>query len=216
MSNYTVTDQQLLEEIQYTLLETPNAGASMTTSCWTIPEIAQYVNDRQRHLVKETGIVAKEAQVSGTIGVKRYRKPSDCITIRRLTWYDTLTATLKSLARTDAWASTNLLHLTTPSIPKIYLETATPDGQFEIDPTALRPGYFRMVYLAHEGVLSNTGVPLTVPDEFAPYVKYGALADCWKKAGAGQDLMRAGYCEERFDEGIEVGKALMSHGGTNG
>jgi hypothetical protein len=86
---------------------------------------------------------------------------------------------------------------------------------FEVTPVPLDAGYFHIVYIAIETDLSNTGIRCSVPDEFACYIKYGALADCWKKAGPGQDLIRAAYCEERFQEGVDLGRALMLHGGPN-
>lgn len=216
MSLYSVTDQELLNDIQYKLVETANNGASMTTTLWTVPEIVQYMNDRQRQLLRETGIVVKTGTLSGLRGVKRYELPEDCISVRRVAWHSTRNI-IKELIRTDPFTLDNMVAAwgNIPGTPQVYLESTTPYQVYEVYPAPLDSGYFHIVYLSVETDLSNTGVRCSVPDEFAMYIMYGALADCWKKAGPGQDLIRAAYCEERFQEGIDLGRALLIHGGPN-
>ncbi len=51
--------------------------------------------------------------------------------------------------------------------------------------------------------------PLPIPNIFYPYVKYGVMADMLGKEGEGQDVGRAKYCEERFQEGIELAKMML-------
>lgn len=71
------------------------------------------------------------------------------------------------------------------------------------------------------GVIFNTSVsndltvwpgrskPLPIPNIFYPYVKYGVMADMLSKEGEGQDMVRAKYCEDRFQEGIELAKMML-------
>lgn len=216
MSFYSVTDQELLNEIQHVLVETPNQGSSMSTDLWTTTEIIQYLNDRQRQLLRETGVVLKTGVVNGLPNVTRYELPEDCITLRRVSWHAP-SGVIKELIRSDPFAMDQLVVdwgiLT--GTPAIYSESATPNQVFEVSPAPLDSGHFHIVFISIETNLSNTGVRCSIPDEFSPYIKYGALADCWKKAGPMQDLIRAAYCEERFQEGIDLGRALMLHGGPN-
>jgi hypothetical protein len=216
MSLYAVTDQELLNEIQYVLVESPNNGASMTTTIWTTAEIIQYLNDRQRQLLRETGVVLKTGTVTGSAGVRRHELPEDCITLRRVAWHRP-NGVIKELIRTDPFAADNMSMGwgNTFGTPQIYYESTTPNQVFEVSPTPNDAGYFHILYISTETDLSNSGVRCSIPDEFTAYVKYGVLADCWKKAGPGQDLIRAAYCEERFQEGIDLGRALMLHGGAN-
>lgn len=216
MSLYSVTDQELLTEIQYVLVETPDGGTTVASGLWTTAELIQYLNDRQRQLLRETGVVMKTGTVNGLAGVARYELPEDCIALRRVAWHAP-SGEIKELIRTDPFALDNSgqdwgLMLSTP---QVYAESATPTQVFEVSPAPLDSGYFHIVYISIETSLSNTGIRCSIPDEFAPYLKYGVLADCWKKAGPVQDLIRAAYCEERFQEGIDLGRALMLHGGGN-
>ena len=55
----------------------------------------------------------------------------------------------------------------------------------------------------------GSGIPLLVADAWAPYLKYGVLADMFSKDGRGQDLLRARYCEQRFAEGIALASVLV-------
>lgn len=217
MSLYSISDQELLNEIQYTLIETPDNGFSMTTSIWTIPELIQYLNDRQRQILRETGIVMKTSTLNASPEVNRYELPEDCITVRRVAWHSQ-SGVVKELIRTDPFALDNSASAwgLVLGTPQVYAENATPTQVIELAPAPQDAGYLHLVYIAVETDLSNTGIRCSIPDEFAFYLKYGVLADCWKKAGPGQDLIRAAYCEERFQEAIDLGRALMLHvGGSN-
>ena len=58
-------------------------------------------------------------------------------------------------------------------------------------------------------LLDGTGVLFNIPDDFVPYIKYGVYADMLGKTGRGQDLLRARYSEQRFQEGVVLTKALL-------
>lgn len=47
---------------------------------------------------------------------------------------------------------------------------------------------------------------LLVPDDFNWILKFGMLADLLRKESESQDLARAAYCENRFQEGLELAK----------
>ena len=213
MSLFNVTDQELLNEIQYALLETPNNGASISSGLWTPTEIISYLNDRQRQLLRDTGVVAKTSIVGGAIGQHRFEAPEDCITVRRVAWHDE-SGTIKELVRSDQWDFDNLGGVwgMNRSTPKFFTDATLPSQVFEVMPAPTRAGYFQIVYLAIETSLSNSGIRVSVPDELSPYLKWGALADCLSKAGPAQDLIRAAYCEERFAEGLGLAKVMLLGG----
>jgi hypothetical protein len=56
----------------------------------------------------------------------------------------------------------------------------------------------------------TTGVALGVDDDFAEFVKWGALADLLNMEGMANDAVRANYCEQRYREGVELGKLTFS------
>lgn len=50
---------------------------------------------------------------------------------------------------------------------------------------------------------------LPIPNIFYPYIKYGVMADMLSKEGEAQDVKRAQYCEQRFNEGVELAKMML-------
>jgi hypothetical protein len=53
----------------------------------------------------------------------------------------------------------------------------------------------------------NDALPL-VPDLFTPYLKYFCLQKVFEAEGESRDLARADYCRARWDEGLEIAKAI--------
>lgn len=212
MAEYNVTDREVLHEVQLWLIEEGNNGASLPESSpWDIEELQQYLNDRQRRLLRETLMVSKRDVVGGLAGQTTYELPEDWIATKRAAWQDEL-GTIRELHQTDSWALDRGLpewDRKRATRPLLYAETDVPPDTFQVGPAPRNVGVVHLLYTAVEATLGNTGVKLAVPDEFAPYLKWGVLADCLRKEGPGQDLPRATYCEERFDEGIALGRLIL-------
>ena len=67
-----------------------------------------------------------------------------------------------------------------------------------------------MIYVALSQILDGTGQQFDIPDDWVPYLKYGVYADMLGKQGRGQDLLRAKYCDQRYQEGIALAQALLN------
>ena len=52
-----MTDQELLEEVQYTLIEPPDGGQSWPSQLWTRNESLEYLNERQDRFIRETHMI---------------------------------------------------------------------------------------------------------------------------------------------------------------
>jgi len=209
MSTYNITGSELHQEIKWALLEnlTP-------TTIWSEDEISQYLNDRQTQLIHETGVVAKFGTISAIAFQNRHATPIDTVAVRRASWKPA-SGTIKSLHRADAWMLDNMVPewRYKPGTPKIYHENTLSGQEIEIYPAALTQGVINLIYLSLETAIANNALKVSVPDEFVCYIKWGAIADCLRKTGPAQDLPRAAYAEERFEEGIELGQFLMGFGG---
>ena len=57
---------------------------------------------------------------------------------------------------------------------------------------------------------AGAGVLLGVPDDFSPYIKWGALADLLGQDGQARDVARSAYCESRWQEGLQIAKVYNS------
>jgi hypothetical protein len=212
MPAYHLTDREVLNEVEYALFEPADSGVTIASGLWTIAELVGYANDRQRRLLRETAAILKTGVVGAPTAVNRVALPADWILTRRVA-FQSATGTIQELDGIDtvqadlgleAWDRDR-------DIPAVYTEHTLPPSQLQLIPAPRDAGMLHLLYVGMEATLSNNGVFLSVPDEFACYVKWGMLADALRKAGPTQDLERAAYCEERFQEGIELGRFLMSH-----
>ena len=53
----TVTEQNVMNEMQYHTLETANDGASLVSDMWTVGEWVDYINARMAHFTAETKLI---------------------------------------------------------------------------------------------------------------------------------------------------------------
>lgn len=202
-----MTDAEVFAEVYSGVIEDPTFASGL----WTNVELNAYANLRQQRFLKATRVCASVAIVPWVPGQPDANLPVD--------WMDTVCARWHSFAE-EKWVpipqsdSFELDHLT----PETALTVHPPQGfrtsdletlRITVGPPPTAPGELEIVYIALAVLLDGSGIPLLVPDAWAPYIKYGILADMLSKAGRGQDLLRARYCEQRFEEGIALASALL-------
>jgi len=205
-----VTDRALLEEIQYTVIEAPDLGATWASGLWTVTEVLAYANQRQYRFMKDTEIVLSTSSITANTGAgNSFALPTDWISTYRAGWKQS--TTYRPLQRSDTWQADHAIPTweATAGTPKLFMDAETPTLTIQIAPAPDTNGTIELIYVALTTLLDRSGVNLTVPDEFAPYIKWGILADMLSKVGRGQDLDRAGYCEQRFSEGIALAQTLI-------
>jgi hypothetical protein len=99
----------------------------------------------------------------------------------------------------------------TPGSPLCFSVALTPPLQVQLFPALLDVGNLDMVSLNTGADLDPTsGVLLGIPDDLSWVVKWGALADLLNKDGPGRDVIRAAYCEERWNFGLDLANLLPS------
>ena len=202
-----MTDAEILTEVQSATIE----DATFSSSLWSLTEVLGYFNLRQQRFLKATRVCASVAIVPWIPGQPDADLPVD--------WMDTICARWHAFAE-ETWVpipqsdSFELDHMT----PETALTVHPPQGfrtadletlRITLGPAPTAPGELELVYLALAVTLDGSGIPLLVPDAWAPYLKYGVLADMFSKDGRGQDLLRARYCEQRFAEGIALASVLV-------
>lgn len=200
-------DTEVMTELANATIE----DVAFASGLWTIAEILTYMNQRQQRFLKATRVTAATAIVAWVPGQPEAALPTD--------WIDTICGRWHSFAD-EKWFpipqsdSFELDHLT----PDTALTVNPPQGMRASDLETLRvvlgppptaPGELEIVYVALAVALDNSGIRFEVPDALVPYLKYGVLADMLSKAGRGQDLLRARYCEQRFEEGIALASSLL-------
>jgi hypothetical protein len=203
----SILDTDMIAEIADQLIET----AGFSTALWSVAEVVRACNQRQDRFLKETQLLISTATLGWTPAQPEHDLPPDWVETMVASWHDSATDAWHPLPAADAF---ELDHMT----PDTALTVQTPQGYRASDLRTLRmvvgppptaPGEVELLYVALSERLTGLGIAFETPDEFVPYLKYGVLADLLGKDGRGQDLLRARYCEQRFDEGVALAQAIV-------
>jgi len=219
-----VTDKDIFTELKYALIA-PDPTVVNTwddSLLWSHDEILELLKQRQAKFLLLTGCTMSRTTIGGTPHVYRFSLPGDTALLRYVYWKSVGIANLHAsrwyteLVRGDSfqadhgdsdWASD------AQSRPTLYMDAEVPTLQVQIAPPASALGVLELVYVPMGAtlgtVLSGAGTALSVPQECAPAIKYGVLADMLLKLGRAQDQHRAQAALERWEEGVEATRLLL-------
>lgn len=205
----TVLDTDLLAEIQLTLQE----DTTFSNGLWSLTEVLAYFNQRQYRFLSETKILASTAFVPWVAGSPQMPLPTDWIATITASWHDFATGLWTPLPPSSFFETD---HMGSPedgatlAMPQAFRELDTTDNLvIGLTPIPLSAGEMELIYVALSQILDGTGQQFDIPDDWVPYLKYGVYADMLGKQGRGQDLLRAKYCDQRYQEGIALAQALL-------
>jgi hypothetical protein len=206
------TDQALMQQIQYALLEPPDGGQNWPSQLWTRDEVIARCNERQNRLLHETMLLIGIANIAVLASTHRIALPSDHMRTASVVWRGS-DGTVRELLRSDSFEADHAMptwELTDTTYPLVYMDEETPSGFFQIGPAPSVAGTIELLYIPLGTTLNGAGEILVVPDEFMPSVKYGALIDLLRKDGRGQDLAKAEYAEQRYQLGVDAAKIILN------
>lgn len=209
-----VTDQQLLTEIQYALVE-PTVDAGVTwTALWTAEEVLLLANWKQRQFLRETACVISQAVLLTIPNVHRHPLPIDWIVTLAVGWRrpNGTSYALHPATEVDATFAVTSWHTEPVIDPIAYTEVELPTLQIQILPASSDAGLIDLLYQALGATLLGTGIALTVPDDCAWIVKWGMLAPLLDKVGRSADPARAAYAETRYRLGVELVRSILRGG----
>ncbi len=200
---------RFLSEIQRALLE-PVIDNGVSWQLWTEAEVRASLSERLERFLLQTGITRQRIVIENVpIGTTFVDVPETVIQIRRVQWVAGATRVL--LPPTDEMQLDNAeigWQIATPSTPRAYLEQPLPSLQIQLFPIPDTVGNVEMIVVQRPETLSGCS-PFPIPSIFVPYIKYGVLADLLVKEGEANDPERATYCEKRYQEGIDLARALL-------
>lgn len=208
----TVTNWDLITDLQFALLEPPAAGGTWTgTDQFNLAVLSAAIQRRRDQFLRDTGAILTNAVTAYTPPPASGRLALDeaVLAVRRAAWDPTGSPTLQPLMRTDEWAGTHFapVWLQSTDLPFAYSVSAVPPLTLQLIPPTSTNGDLDLVSL-NKGAAVDPAVNLTlqIPDDFAWVIKFGALADLLQGDGLALDPLRAQYCEARWQEGIELCK----------
>lgn len=205
----TFTDQDIMEQIQYAVIEPPDSGATWPSGLWTKAEVAEYVDQRQTKFLKDTHAQFGIAEIAVTADFNEYNLPGDWINTIRVLWTDE-DGNMSELPRSDTWEADNGIPTWSyvAGTPKIFYDGGRPIT-IRIMPIPDTAGTLQVHYVPYPALIEGNGETFTLPSEFVHFVRYGAMADMLSKVGRAQDSDRAEYCARRYQMGVEIARLLL-------
>ena len=197
----TVTNWELVTDLQYALMEPPAAGGTWTgTDQFTLEQLSNAIWRRRDQFLRETGAVLTRSETVYVAPAASGRIALDeaILQVRRAAWQPTLTTFRVPLLRADEWGANHYTPAWPSSSepPSAYSVSVTPPLTLQlIPPGSSLDGTLDLVSV-NKGATVNelVSASLEIPDDWAWVVKYGALADLLGGDGLAIDPQRAAYC----------------------
>lgn len=212
-ADWSATVAEMMDEIHRHMLE-PLAvqGLFWFDNLWTPTEVFHFLQERVNQFLLHTGLkrVIEDRDIMAHQSELAY---PDVNELRRAIWID-LTGATTPLSLSD-------YHTADSGNPGWESSEGTPAslitwgrGRYVLSPTPSAAGTLRLDFVPawDLSIYRNDEIPfllLPVPAIFIPFIKYGVMSDMWGKEGEAHDSARSDYCEERFQEGIEIAKMAI-------
>ncbi|HZM78501.1 MAG TPA: hypothetical protein VFC19_22470 [Candidatus Limnocylindrales bacterium] len=202
----SVTDHDIIQTIQYALLESTASQSSWTgTAQFTYADIANAVQNRTNQFLLDTGqVLTRSLMAVASPPIGRQPLAQDVIDVRRAVFIGAPPfAYATILWRTDEYELTaaDQRWSVDAATPLAFAVMSPPPLQLQLAPPPLASGILEL--LAVRAVALDpaaTATVLPMPDDWTPAVKWGALADLLSIDGQARDLPRAAYCELRYQQ----------------
>jgi len=210
LRGYTVTNWELVTDLQYALLEPAPAGGTWTgTDQFTLDQLTTAIQRRRDQFLRETGCVITRTVTAMTPPASGRIPLDEAVSIvRRVAWRPDATMLTTPLTRATEWAANNWSPgwLQSTQQPYAYSVTTVPPLTLQlIPPTAA--GTLDLLSINTGTALDPTVASLlAIPDDFVWVVKWGALADLLNGDGLALDSQRAAYCEARWQQGLDLAR----------
>lgn len=210
-----MTDQALLTELQYALLEPPDGGQSWPSEVWSRDDVLDAVHGALRYLLRQTHCQTTWVEqvvipLADSVGL-----PADWLTTAHLVWRDAASNARSPLIRTDAFEADHGLPgwEGTAGTPIGYADLDTATLELRLVPTPATSGFLENLYVAAPDPVNGNGQDLPIPDSTISAAKYGALATLLLDTTRLQDPERAAYARER-ESLIHFATDLLLKGGA--
>lgn len=217
MLGYSITDQYLINDIQYHLIEpvTTDFAAGWTgTEMFTMDDLVRAIERRRNLFLLLTGFHLSHSQVNYNppLGDGRIALSDSTQLVRRVSWLN-FDNEFTPLWRDDEESANFLIPnwAINGEVPIAYSMIQSPPINIQTIPISDDIGTLDLITVDSPSNLNEiTGTLLNIPDDFSWVVKFGALADLLGKDSQAYDPQRSAYCEQRFQEGVRFALA----GGT--
>lgn len=209
LQGLTVTDRDLINDINYALMEPQISswpGGWTGTEMFTLEDIVATLTDSRDEFLKLTACIAEGFDLPAS---SRVALPSDHIRILRADINE-----VGSSGPLPLWVDDQVQLYTTvksttspqPSRPKAYAVSYSPQLTVDLWPPPSTAATLNIQGVKSGGTLNPTvgATVLKVPDDASIVLKYRTLADLFGEDGLARAPQMAQYCEMRFQDGLEA------------
>jgi hypothetical protein len=207
---FTLTDRELITDIEYHLIEPITTDWTLQTPALTeqyaLTDFTRALERRRNQFLLLTGIIVSRIQTNHPAPPSNGRTTllDTVISVRRAAWLDA-DGDYTPLWRDDEF-NASMLHIgwgSNAGIPQTYSVYLTPFTTIQVIPVPVDVGVVDNLVVINPANLNEvTEVDLNIPDDWAWVVKWGAMADLLSKEGQAYDPVRAKYCQQRWEEGV--------------
>lgn len=226
LRGYNVTNQDLIVDIEYALMEPPTPTVWTGSEQFTLPLIVEALDSALQQFLVDTGVVLLRSLTAGVTpdADGRITLSSTVVTIRRAAWV-MANGTVIPLKREDEWGLTHFAPAwpQNPAAPDQtwptgYSVGVTPPLVVQLAPAPLVAGTLDLLYVETGATIDTTNTLIWVPDDWSWVIKWRALAQLLSRDGLAYDPQRAAYCEARYEQGVQMVKAasVVLNGAING
>lgn len=204
----TLTTAQIAKSIVYHLIENNGAvadGISTSTAMFSITDINNAIAKRVNRFLEETGQIVTRITLPVTPGDGRIEIPNDWIDVRRAGWIT------PENAHTVLWRVSEYVldsqfdnwNISPTNVPSAYSVATAPLLWLQVAPPPRDIGTLELLIVDS----SNT---INIFNDFGWVIKFGAMADLLGQEGEGKDAERSAYCQQRWDEGVQLAKIMTT------
>lgn len=207
-----MTDTEILTQIQYALVETPNGGASVPSALWTVDELTQAINSAQQWVMRDAQPLFARTTLVTVPNEGRYTLPQSWLMTRRVAW-KRADGAMNQLPRDSSWSADQLQSdwsYNYAAEPVCYTDFDPPFVALQVMPASVDNGVLHITFVPLPATLSNTGIAWTIPDILIPMAKWKAVSILLSKDGRGQDLPRAMTAAKLAEAGLTAVTLLLN------
>lgn len=208
----TITDRDLILEIQYRLVEATSDQTSWPgTSQFVYNDIVNAIRERRNQFLSDTGIILTKSQLASTLAQEESLN-DNVIDVRRVAWIDSAPEYYSPVWREDEVQMTfdSCGWEGTARIPEHYSVLGVPPVTIRFNSIPVSAGVIDLVTVNTGPDLdpANSATVLGIPDDLTPAITWGALADILGKSGPAADPIRSAFCEQRYQQYVTLAKML--------
>lgn len=220
----TLKDRDLVNALQYNLYElattnwTTNTPAM--TDMFTVADLTLAVQRARDKFLGDTGCVitlnplTPPSIINGIFNINPFT-----VDVRRVSWQeDSPNGPWTIVWRSDEFALTSYkptwqATANAAGVPKSWSVSEAFPIQMQVYPfPVVGPARTVQIWSVSTGdpLNTTTGVKLGIPDDLTWVVKFGALYDLLSRDGQAKDPVRAQYCLQRYQEGVQVARRVWT------